>query len=313
MTRLGRRAVADLLRERVVTGLHVGRFLGGERLPSTRALAKEFGINERVVLAALRALADDGLISLRPRSGAYVLPPAPSSGSSLPDFGGWLVTVLLQGRGRGLAPRDLPEYLRRLLETRRVRAACIECNRDQLHLLCTELVNDHGFVSKPVEIGDLRDPFSSAALRRADVLVTTAFHRREVQSAAKTLGKPYIAVALKSEIMESVARRLDSGPVYFVATDERYSEKLCRMLAPMGPVANLRVLLVGQDDLDRIPPHAPTFVMTSARDHMLARYGTIAGAGQPIHPARHFSDRAARELLTFLMRANVAALTAGLR
>jgi DNA-binding FadR family transcriptional regulator len=312
MKRLGRRDVADLLRERVVTGLHVGRFTGGERLPSTRALAKEFGVNERVVLAALRSLADDGLISLRPRSGAYIVPPDPA-GNSLPTLGAWLVTVLLQARLRGLAPRDVPEFLRRLLETRRVRAACIECNRDQLHLLCTELASDHGFVSEPVEIDDLRDPFASAALRSADVLVTTAFHRQEIQAVAKTLGKPCIAVALKSEIMDGVARRLRDGPVYFVATDERYSDKLCRMLAPMGSVENLHVILVGRDDPDRIPRNAPTFVMTSAREHMLARYGTIAGPGQPIHPARHFSDRAARDLLTFLMRANAAALTAGVR
>jgi DNA-binding transcriptional regulator YhcF (GntR family) len=312
MKRLGRNGVAELLRERVVTGLHVGRFVGGERLPSARVLAKEFGVNERVVLAALRALADDGLIALRPRSGAYVVPPQPVSGNPLPDLGAWIVTVLLQARARGLPPRDLPEYLRRSLETRRVRAACIECNRDQLHLLCSELANDHGFISEPVEIEALEDPSASPSLRRADVLVTTVFHRHDVQKAAAALGKPCIAVALKPEIMEDIAGRLRDGPVYYVATDERYAEKLRRMLALMAPVANLRMLLVGRDDLGQIPPNAPTFVMTSARDHMVATYGTVAGAGQPIHPARQFADAAARELLVFLTRANSSALAAGL-
>ena len=311
MTRLGRRAVAELLRERVVTGLHVGRYTGGERLPSGRTLAKELGVNERVVLAALRSLADDGLILLRQRSGAYVAPPQPASGNSLPDLGAWLVTMLLQARARGLPPRQLAEYARRLLGSTPVRAACIECNRDQLHLLCSELSSDHGFVSDPMEIDDLDAPSATSALRRADVLVTTVFHRNAVQTVARALGKPCIAVALKSEIMEGVARRLQRGAVYFVATDVRYAEKLRRMLAPMGPIANLKVLLVGRDDPDRIPTNAPTFVMTSARDHMLARYGRVAGPGQPIHPARHFSDRAARDLLTFLIRTNAAALAAG--
>jgi hypothetical protein len=203
--------------------------------------------------------------------------------------------------------------MRRLLETRRVRAACIECNRDQLHLLCSELANDHGFVSEPVELDELESPSTAATLRRADVLITTVFHRHEVHAAAKSLDKPSIAVALKSDIMEGVARRLRNESVYFVATDERYTAKLSRMLAPMGPTSKLRVLIVGRDDLDQIPPNAPTFVMTSARDHMLRRYGSVAGPGQPIHPARHFSDRAARELLTFLMRANAAALATGTR
>jgi DNA-binding transcriptional regulator YhcF (GntR family) len=312
MTRLGRNAVAEILRERVVTGLHVGRFAGGERLPSARSLAKELGVNERVVLAALRSLAEDGLIELRRRSGAYVVPPQQTSGSALPDLGAWLVTVLLQARARGVPPRDLPEYMRRSLETRRVRAACIECNRDQLHLLCSELVNDHGFVTESVELDELKDPSASPALRRVDVLVTTVFHRHDVQVAAEALGKPCIAVGLKPEIMEGVAQRLHDGAVYYVATDERYEEKLRRMLAPMAPIANLRTLLIGRDDVAQIPPNAPTFVMTSARKHMESHFGTAAGRGQPIHPARQFSDAAARELLSFLIRANGAALAAGL-
>ena len=94
--------VAESLRDRIVTGLHVGRLSGGDRLPSTRALATEFGVNERVVLAALRTLADEGFVSLRPRSGAYVVPPHPTGGSALPDLGHWLVTMLLQARSRYL-------------------------------------------------------------------------------------------------------------------------------------------------------------------------------------------------------------------
>ena len=137
MARIGREAVGSALRDRIVTGLHVGRLTGGERLPSTRSLAAEFGVNERVVLAALRALADEGFVELRPRSGAYVVPPHPAAGAGLPDLGAWLVTTLVQARARGLPPRELPEYARRCLETRRVRAACVECNDDQLHLLCS--------------------------------------------------------------------------------------------------------------------------------------------------------------------------------
>src|SRR3982751_1334960 len=133
MPRVGRDAVADALRSRIVTGLHVGRYSGGEKLPAMRALADEFDVNERVVLAALRTLEAEGFVSLRPRSGAYVTPPHPASGESLPDLGQWLVTVLVQARARGLPPRDLPDYMRRCLETRHIRAACIECNEDSRH------------------------------------------------------------------------------------------------------------------------------------------------------------------------------------
>ncbi|AHG87831.1 regulatory protein GntR HTH [Gemmatirosa kalamazoonensis] len=308
MPRIGRDGVADALRDRIVSGLHVGRLRGGQRLPSTRALAAEFGVNERVVLAALRTLADEGFVELRPRSGAYVVPPHPAGGGGLPDLAGWLVAMLVQARARGLAPREVSEYVRRALETRRVRAACIECNRDQLHLLCSELAEDHGFVSESVEVDDLRGAETPLAARRADVLVTTLYHATEVQAVADRLGKPWIAVSLRPDVMDDVARGMREGPVYYVATDPRFEAKLRRMLGPLGPAERVHVLVVDRDDLSTIPDDAPTFVMTSARERVAALLGGRSGPGRPIQPHRFLSDDAARALLTFLVRANMAAL-----
>jgi DNA-binding transcriptional regulator YhcF (GntR family) len=311
MARKGRQTVAEVLRDRILTGLHVGMYAGGERLPSARTIAAELGVNERVVLAALQSLAGDGFLVVRPRSGAYIVPPHPAGGSALPDIGAWLVSTLVDARARGLRPRDVPEYARRCLDTRRVRAACVECNRDQIHLLCSELADDHGFDAVGVEVEELDGSAAEAVLHDADVLVTTTFHVREVEAAAARYGKPWIAVVLRPEVMRNVARRLRDGPVYYVATDERVEPKLRQMLEPLGPVGNLRVLLVDRDDLGGIPPNAPTFVMTSARAWLAAHRGTTAGPGQPIHPPRHLSDDSARALLTFLVRSNMAAFAAG--
>jgi GntR family transcriptional regulator len=313
MTRVGREAVAESLRDRIVTGLHVGRYVGGERLPATRALAGEFGVNERVVLAALRLLADEGFIELKPRSGAYVAPPHPAGGGSLPDLGVWLVNMLVQARARGLPPTQVSEYVRRCVETRRVRAACIECNRDHLHLLCSELADDHGYVVESAELHELDDPTPPLALRRADVLVTTTFHAPRVKAAAARLRKPWIAIALRRDVLDEVSRCLAEGAVYYVATDPRVEPKLRRMLRPIAPVKHLKVMLTGRDDLSSIPADAPTFVMTSARQFVRERYGENGGPGKPMfHPPRSFSEGTARELLTFLVRANMAALTVNL-
>ena len=312
MARMGRDAVADALRGRIVSGLHVGRLAGGDRLPSTRALAAEFGVNDRVVMAALRTLADEGFVTLRARSGAYVAPLHPAGVGTLPDLGAWVVGMLVQARTRGLPPREVGEYVRRCLDTRRVRAACIECNADQIHLLCSELAGDHGYVTESSEVDELDADEPPLALRRADVLVTTTFHAAQVRAAAERFGKPWIVVSLSPEATDDVARGLREGPVYYVATDPRFEAKLRGILAPLGPLDNLRVLLAGRDDLDAIPPDAPTFVMSSARELVAARYGARGGPGRPIHPPRLFSDESARELLTFMVRANVAALAAGL-
>jgi hypothetical protein len=274
-------------------------------------MAEEFDVNERVVLAALRALADEGFIELRPRSGAYVMPPHPASGASLPHLGAWLVSMLLQARTRGLPPRTFSEFVHRGMATRRLRAACVECNADQLHLLCDELANDHGYVSDGVPLDQLTAMEPPLALRRADLLVTTAFHADRVRRAATTLRKPWIAVSLRTDVVRDVGRHLRAGPLYYVATDPRFERKLRRMLADVGPMANLRVMVVGRDDLSEIPPGAPTFIMTSAADYVKKRYGVHGGPGIPIQPPRHFSDGSARELLTFLVRANLSAVAAG--
>lgn len=310
IARGNRHAVADALRDRIVTGLHVGRLKEGARLPTVRELAAEFDVNERVVLAALRALADDGFIDLRPRSGAYVAATHPASDDGLPHMSEWLIGILVQARARGLGPRHLAEFVRRNLESTRARAACIECNTDQLHLLCTELHEDHGFDTESTPLDTLSADAPSAAVRRADVLVTTPFHADQVSRIAKALRKPWIAVTLRPEIMRDVARRLRRSPVYYVATDPRFERKLRRMLAQLGPTTNLHVLIVPRDDLATIPPNAPTFVMTSARDHVKRFSARARPRWLPIQPPRHFSDDAARELLRFLVRANTDALMA---
>jgi DNA-binding transcriptional regulator YhcF (GntR family) len=304
-----RETVANELRDRIVSGLHVGHLRGGERLSSVRALAAELDVNERVVLAALRALAEEGLVELRERSGAYVVPPHPSFGEGLPFLGRWLITTLVQARTRGLAPCQVSELVRRCFETRHVRAACLECNADQLDLLCTELTDDHGYITDGALIDelDVRDP--PLAVRRADVLVTTVFHADKVGRIARALGKPWIAVVLRPDVMRNVARQLERGPVHYIATDRRFERKLRRMLAPFGPTTNLRLYILPGDDLAGIPDDAATFVMPSARRYLRRRYGDAGWPGKPMQPPRHLSDEAARQLLTFLVQLNMAALS----
>ncbi|HVX41177.1 MAG TPA: GntR family transcriptional regulator [Gemmatimonadaceae bacterium] len=308
MPRTGRAAVASALRDYIVAGLHMGRLRGGDRLPSIRTLAAEHGVNERVVLAALRELASEGFIELRPRSGAYVVGPQPASGETLPHLAAWLVGMLVQARTRGLAPTQVAAFVRRGMETRRVRAACIECNADQLHLLCTELTEDHGYAAESTPLADLDAKDPPLKVRRADVLITTAFHADAVGRIAKRIGKPWIAVSLRPDLMRDLARYLRAGPVYWIATDPKFERKLRGMVSHMEGAANLRVLLVGRDSIDDVPAHAPTFVMTSARERLRPRFGASGGPGRPFHPPRQFSDESARELLTFVVRANIDAL-----
>jgi hypothetical protein len=92
--------------------------------------------------------------------------------------------------------------------------------------------------------------------------------------------------------------------VYFVATDPRFGDALRRIFEPTSSVGNVRLLVLGRDDLESIPEAAPTYIMRSARE----RLGDTPLAGRVIPASRVFSAESVRELLTFIVRANIAAI-----
>jgi DNA-binding transcriptional regulator YhcF (GntR family) len=298
-----RDTITEGLRQRVVTGLHLGLFRQGDRLPSVRALALEFDADPRVVLAAYRQLEGEGLVEVRARSGIYVAHTAAGTGDSLPQVAEWAVGVLVEALSRGVPAVEFPERVRRCLETLRLRAACLECNTDQTTSLCEELRRDYGLESNAVDVAALAAEEVPYDVRRADLLVTTPFHVGEVKRLAERLGKPWIAVSYRADFLTETARLLEQGPVYFVAVDPRFADKLRLIFSSTPHVGNLRTLIVGRDDLARIPEGEPTYVMPAAR----ARLDGLSLLTRVIPAPRVFSAHSARELLSFVVRSNLAA------
>ncbi len=301
--------ITEALRQRVVAGLHLGVVRQGDRLPSVRSLSPEFDADPRVILAAYRQLEVEGLVEVRPRSGMYVAPTATTGGKMLPQTSKWVAEVLTQALDRGIPAVEFPERVRRCLETVRLRAACIECNLDQITGICSELSRDYGLESTGVEIQGLgaREPEGlPEEVRGADLLVTTTYHAGEVRRLAKRLKIPCIVVSLRDEFLAEIRRYLAQGRLYFVVADVRFAEKLRSMFAGTAGVANLRTLAVDRDDLSRILEGSPTYVTQAAR----ARLGEASGRGRVIPAPRVFSSRSAHELLSFVLRANLAAIAA---
>lgn len=297
--------VVSGLRRRLTSALHLGRVHAGDRLPGVRAVAEEFGVHQRVALAAYRELEQDGLVELRARSGVYVRD-ARAQGVMLPKLTERLVDFLVDALGMGVPGPDVPERVRRCLETLRLRAVCIECNADQIESVCAQLREDYGFESTGMELDDLDAAPAQSVLRQADLLVTTSFHVDAVRRAAERVGRPWIAVSLRGDLVAEIGRALVAGPVYFVATDPRFAVKVRAMFASFPGGANLRALTVGEDDLTQVPAEAPVYVMRRARPH-LAGYAVLARV--PVME-RSLSSDSARELFRFVVRANTAAMSA---
>ncbi len=255
-------------------------------------------------MAAYRELEREGLVEVRARSGIFV--PAEGVQSQLRRrTADWMVNVLLDGLGRGISARDFPTRVRQVLETVRLRAACIECNHDQINALRAELREDYGFDASGVDTFELlAHGTPPREVQQADLLVSTPFHIIEVQPVAAQLRKPFIVAKLQVDYFADAARRLREGAVYFVVTDPRFEAKLHRIYASAPGAEGLHVLIVGRDDVDRIPGDAPTYVTRLARD----RLGGRQPSGRLVPEVRAFTPETSRELIAFLVRANLTAL-----
>ena len=296
--------ITDAIRQRVLSALHFGTLRPGSRLPSARLLAIELKADPRVVTAAFRQLEHEGVVERRPPSRAHYVAEARPAAGALAPTAEWLVEVFAGALARGVPAPDFPEHARRSMETLRMRVACVECNADQMTWLCRELQEDFGLVAAEVDVEALDDAdVAPPAVRSADLLVTTAFHADAVRRVADRLGKPVVVATIRPDLTAEIARLLAEGPLYFVGTDVRFERKLHRLF-PDADAANLRAVLVGRDDVGAVPAGSPAYVMRTARD----RLGGVPSHLRPLSTLRAFSAETQRELLRFMLRANVAAL-----
>jgi GntR family transcriptional regulator len=303
-----RAEIVDTLRQRVLTALHYGTMRPGSRLPSARSLAEELDADPRVVTSAFRQLVREGLVERRPGSRAHFVGRLRTGEGASSPAADWLAEVFVDGLARGVPAPDLPERVRRSIETVRLRALCVESNADHLAWLRGEMADDYGVASVGIEVDSLGDDdVLLPAARSADLLVTTAHHADAVREVAVRLRKPLVVVTIRPDLIADIHRRLATGPVYFVGTDARVAQKL-RLIFDDSPADHLRILLVGRDDVASVPDGSAAYVLRSARERM----GGVPPNLRPLATLRAFSHETQRAILQLIVRANVAALEARL-
>lgn len=299
--------LVGLLRQRIQTAAQAGVLEPGSRLPSARSLQAELGIDHRPVLAAYRELEAEGLVEMRTRGGIY-LASRPGSKAGMPTLPeSWLVETLAQGVSRDIPVTELHEWLRRSVETMRLRAVAFESTEDQAMGLCRELTDDYGLEATigPLEIlGDGEELPTN--IRRADLFVTTERHEHGVRRLADRLGKQCVIASVRPDIITGQWRMLLTAPVYVLIADRKFAETLKQFFADTPGAENLRPIVVGEDDLSIIPADAPTYVTSGARK----RLGDRQIPGRIIPAPRLLSADSAREIITFVVRANQRAIQA---
>jgi hypothetical protein len=298
--------IAELLRERIINQIRAGSIEYGDRLPSARELSIELDVDPRTVLAAYHVLAEEDLVELRRRSGVYVAArPGPTQALLAPPVR-WMVDILADGVARDIPVPVLADRFREATTTVTLRAAVVECNRDQIHSMSRELREDYGIAPVGVDLGTFapEGPYPGE-LEDADIIVSAA-HGDLIRTIATTLRKPFVVTSVRSDLVQRTMRLLARGPVYFVMTDPRFAEKLRRGFASLPGGENFHAIIVGRDDLDAIPDDATTYVMRLAREQL----GDVVIPGRTVPSVRVFSPECAREILSVMVRRNASALAA---
>jgi DNA-binding transcriptional regulator YhcF (GntR family) len=303
---ISRELIVDTLRSRVLRGVHAGTLEPGDRLPTSRELAIEFDVDYRLVISAYKTLAAEGLVDLRPRGGIYVADGGTSHGGIPPLPEGWLADMLTEGLGREIPGPELHEWLRRSMETLRLRAVTITTTPDQGFGLCRELRDDFGFESDALLAEEVRGASTPPLpLRRADLVVTTDAHAEWARALAADLKKPVIVIDVRPELAGGEWALLLRRPVYAVVATAEFGEMLRRFYKDVPGIENLQIIVYGRDDVQQIPPGAPTYVTQRVR----AELGDARIPGRILPAARTIATESAREIFAFIVRSNIEAMS----
>jgi DNA-binding transcriptional regulator YhcF (GntR family) len=300
-----RAGITERLRQRIVTGLHLGTLRPGGRLPSLRELGAELNVDPRTVMGAYRQLAAEGLVRLQARSGVFVQPAPPTNEELLPEVAAWVVDVFLRGLSRDIPPTELRRQARACLDSVRVRAACLECNEDQIYSLSQQARGDYGFDVVPIESGQLtgRQPLPPNVLE-ADVVLTTRFHLAEAERLGKRLRRPVILATLDPAFITEVRRMLAAGPVWWICTDPRFAAKLPRMFP-----GEVRPVVLGPSPPDEIPAGDMVYATRRAADRLPEGWR----GGRIVTLPRVFSADTQRALVSFFIRRNLESARESIR
>lgn len=303
MAREKRSGITATLRERITRGLRSEALKPGARLPGVRELAAEFRSDPRVVALAYQTLAKEGLIEVRPRSGAYVAVPSATQAAHDGPPAGWLADVLAEGVRRGVAAPSLPDALRAAIAARRVRAVVLTGIRDQSDGLARELRDDYGLDAAGLMFGAMgRGEPLPRALRQANLIVTTQANHERVKRLANRLGKPHVVACVRPDLLSLEWRSLMRGLVYVIVADPHFVKVVREFVGDVEGNANVRILVAGRDDLSIIPEDAPTYLTESARE----RLGRTRLPGRIVTPARILSDDCVSQVMRVIVDLNIA-------
>ena len=294
--------ISDLLRRRIVADLHLGRLKPGARLPSLRIIARELNVSIRAAARAYALLERDGLVTVRGRSGIYLVAPF-AVDIELEEPMSWYAEMLKDAWKRRINLTTVNSTLQELVQNP-MRCACVESTEDHMVAFCAELEEDFSLSTTSVMLtgsGVVVDgePMSMYdALASVDFVVTTAFHAADIYEAAEQLKKPVVVVSVNDTLLDMFENQLESGAVTIVADDPGFVQRFrTYLLERFNKRGDLRVVAIDEVKSDGTLSSDGTVLYTRAARKRLneEEYHLVPP------PIAFLSDRAARKVLQCML------------
>lgn len=298
MPLLRRKKITEVLRYRIERGLSTKALRGGDRLPSTRELARELKANPRVILAAYRELSAEGLVEIRKRSGNFVGARNLISDVRSAPPTSLVVNTLADGIERGYSTREFSNYLADASFGPGVRAAIVAGTIDQAEGISRELRTQFsvGTSTLAPEAVKLRGDIP-AVLRRADFIVTTeAYGDRMGRLAARVL-KPLVVITVRDNIINDEWHALMSRGVSVIACDRKFLDLMRHYLSSSPHAGAVKMFEAGVDSLDSIQGEDVTYITEAARKKL----GTTRLPGTLVLPPRFISPACVLAILNIIV------------
>jgi GntR family transcriptional regulator len=236
------------LRERIISGLYLGYWRPGERLPSIREIAEAEHVDRKTAAAAYRRLQEEGLVRVRARSGVYLCAPI------LPEPSGpldrlhrqWLEHTYEGARALGLDTRTILRLINTVAEIERLPLPVVECNWAQAEALAAELRERLDVHAVPCVLDELRS--GEPVLADAPALVTTPYHGADLALLAP--GRVIIEATLAPSLLRELRERLALGRVLIVVEAPVLEQKVRRAFdhCDFGSAAGENLQLIAATD-----------------------------------------------------------------
>jgi DNA-binding transcriptional regulator YhcF (GntR family) len=268
-------ALIDDLRAALINDLHLGRLTAGDKLTSIRRIARNRGVDHRLVADAYHQLAEEGLVEVRGRSGVCVAPDfmERQARRELNDAALWMADVMGDAWERQISFEQLARIVSTCAETGGLRCACVESNADQMMAYATEISESSGLDVKEVFIehstsraaekrnGQLLD----SSLDDVDLVVTTLYHSPVVRDAAERVGMPCVIMRINAEMVAAVRERIIQAPLTIVALSAEFGERMRMMYADvLTDPARIRVVLASDPGVSEVLGSEEPILLTRA-------------------------------------------------